>query len=79
MDNPKATGNAASSGWERRKKRVRVYPKRIAWKWLLAILAAAVLVSLLLIAVGGLFNSLEDNSYRPKDIERQYRELQKMK
>ena len=79
MDNLKATGSAASSGWERRKKRVRVYTKRITLKWFIAILAAAVLVSLLLIAFGGLFDTLEDESYRPKDIERRYHELQKMK
>jgi hypothetical protein len=79
MDNLKATGSAAPSGWERRKKRVRVYKKRITLKWFLAILAAAALVSLFLIAFGGLFDSLEDKSYRPKDIERRYHELQKMK
>jgi hypothetical protein len=36
-------------------------------------------VSLFLIAFGGLFDNLEDKSYRPKDIERRYHELQKMK
>jgi cell division protein FtsB len=79
MDNLKATGSATPSRWKRRKKRVRVYKKRITLKWFLAILAAAVLVSLFLIAFGGLFDNLEDTSYRPKDIERQYHELQKMK
>jgi hypothetical protein len=79
MDNLKATGSAAPSGWERRKKRVRVYKKRITLNWFLAILAAAAVVSFLLIAFGGTFNSLEDNSYRPKDIERQYHEQQRMK
>jgi hypothetical protein len=79
MDNLKATGSAAPSGWERRKKRVRVYKKRITLKWFLAILTAAVLVSLLLIAFGGLFDNLEDKSYRPKDIERKYHEMQQRK
>jgi hypothetical protein len=79
MDNLKATGSAAPPGWERRKKRVRVYKKRITLKWFLAILAAAVLVSLFLIAFGGLFDNLEDKSYRPKDIERKYHEMQQMK
>jgi hypothetical protein len=79
MDNLKATGCAASSGWERRKKRVRVYQKRITRKWFLAILAAAAVVSWLFIAFGGLFDNLEDKSYRPKDIERQYHEMRQMK
>jgi hypothetical protein len=79
MDKLKDTGNAALSGWARRKKRVRVYKKRITLKWFLAILATAVLVSLLLIAFGGLFDNLEDKSYRPRDIERKYHDMQRMK
>lgn len=79
MDNLKATGSAAPTGWERRKKRVRVYKKRITLKWFLAILAVAVLVSLFLIAFGGLFDNLEDKSYRPRDVERKYHDMQRMK
>jgi len=79
MDEPKATDRTAPPGWVRRKKRVRVYEKGITLKRLLAILAAAAVVSLLLIFLGGLFDDLEDKSYRPRDIERRYHELQKMK
>ena len=79
MDDLKATDRAASPGWVRRKKRVRVYEQGITLKRLLAILAAAAIVSLLLIFLGGLFENLEDKSYRPMDIERRYHELQKMK
>jgi hypothetical protein len=79
MDSPKVAGSTEASAWERRKKRVRVYKKRITLKWFLAIVVAAVSVSLLLISFGGLFESLEDQSYRPKDIERRYHELYKMK
>jgi hypothetical protein len=79
MDNLKATGSAASSGWVRRRKRVRVYQKRITLKWFLAVLAAAAVVSWLFIAFGGLFDGIEDKSYRPKDIERKYHEMRQMK
>jgi hypothetical protein len=79
MDNLKAPDGAASAGWVRRRKRVRVYQKRITRKWFLAILAAAAVASWLLIVFGGLFDNLEDRSYRPKDIERQYHEMRQMK
>lgn len=79
MDNPKAANRAPSPGWVRRRRRVRVYDKGITLKWFFAILAAAILASLLLIAFGGLFDNLEDKSYRPKDIERKYHEMQRMK
>ena len=79
MDNLKATDGAASAGWVRRRKRVRVYQKRITRKWFLAILAAAAVVSWIFIVFGGLFDNLEDRSYRPKDIERQYHEMRQMK
>jgi glutamine synthetase adenylyltransferase len=79
MDELKATDRTAPPGWVRRKKRVRVYEKGITLKRLLAILAAAAVVSLLLISLGELFENLEDKSYRPKDIERKYYEMQQMK
>lgn len=79
MDNHKATDRAASPGWVRRKKRVRVRESGISLKRLLVILAAAALASLLLVFLGGLFENLEDKSYRPKDIERKYHEMQQMK
>jgi hypothetical protein len=79
MDSPKVAGSAATNAWEHRKRRVRVYKKRMTLKWFLAILAVALVVSMLLVAFGGLFESLEDQSYRPKDIERRYHELYKMK
>jgi len=63
----------------RRKKQVRVYKKGITLRWFLAIVAVSVLASLLLFAFGGLFDNLEDKTYRPKDIERKYYELQQMK
>lgn len=79
MGEIRATDRTAPPAWKRRKKRVRVYEKGITLKRLLAILAAAAIVSLLLVSFGGLFENLEDKSYRPKDIERRYHELQKMK
>jgi hypothetical protein len=81
MDSPKVEGFTATSASERRKKRVRVYKKRITLKWFLAILAFSVVISLALISLQGLFSSLvpEDTAYRPKDIEGRYHELQRMK
>lgn len=79
MDEPRVTDRAASPGGMRRKKRVRVRGKGITWKWFLVILAAAALASVVIVAFGGLFDGLEDKSYRPMDIERRYHELQKMK
>jgi hypothetical protein len=81
MDSPKVAGPTATSAWERRKKRVRVYKKRITLKWFLAILVFSIVISLALISLQGLFSSLitEDTVYRPKDIEGRYHELKKMK
>ncbi len=79
MDDRKASNRAPSHGWVRRRRRVRFYDKGISLKWFLAILAAALLASLLLIAFGGLFENLDDKTYRPKDIERKYHEMQRMK
>jgi hypothetical protein len=81
MDSPKAAGSTEASAWERRKRQVRVYKKRITLKWFLAILIISVVVSLLLISLQGLFSSLvtDDTVYRPKDIERRYHDLQRMK
>jgi hypothetical protein len=81
MDSPKAAGSTATSAWERRKKRVRVYKKRITLKWFLAILVFSIAISLVLISLQGLFSSLvtEDTAYRPKDIEGRYHDLQRMK
>jgi hypothetical protein len=79
MGNFKATDGDASAGWVRRRKRVRIYQKRITRKWFLAILAAAAVASWLLIVFGGLFDNIEDKTYRPKDIERQYHEMRQMK
>ncbi len=79
MDDRKASSRAPSHGWVRRRRRVRIYDKGISLKWFIAILAAALLASLLLIAFGGLFENLDDKTYRPKDIERKYHEMQRMK
>jgi hypothetical protein len=81
MDSPKAADSTATNSWERRKKRVRVYKKRITLKWFLAILAFSIVISLALISLQGLFSSLvmEDTAYRPKDIEGRYHDLKKMK
>jgi hypothetical protein len=81
MDSPKVAGSTETSASERRKKRVRVYKKRMTLKWFLAILAFSVVISLALISLQGLFSSLvpEDTAYRPKDIEGRYHELKKVK
>jgi hypothetical protein len=81
MDSPKVAGSAATNAWEHRKRRVRVYKKRMTLKWFLAILVFSIVISLVLISLQGLFSSLltEDTAYRPKDIEGRYHELQRMK
>jgi hypothetical protein len=82
MDSPKVAGSAATSVWERRKRRVRVYKNRITLKWFLAIVVVAVSVSCLFVSLRGCifsFYDMEDASYRPHDIEGRYHELQKMK
>ena len=79
MDDLRTSDRDAPPGWVRRKKRVRVYEKGLTLKRFLVILAASVLVSLLLVALGGLFDTFEDKSYQPKDIERRYYDLQKKK
>jgi hypothetical protein len=81
MDSPKAEGSMATSASERRKKRVRVYKKRITLKWFLAILVFSIVISLTLISLQGLFSSLltDDTAYRPRDIEGRYHDLQRMK
>ena len=79
MDDVKTTDRAAPPGMMRKRKRVRTHGKGITWKWFLVIFAAAALTSLLLVSFAGVFETLEDRSYRPKDIERQYHEMQKMK
>lgn len=79
MDDLRTSDRAAPPGWVRRKKRVRVYEKGLTLKRFLVILAASILVSLLLVAFGLIFDIPEDKAYRPKDIEGRYHELQKMK
>lgn len=79
MDDLKATGKAASSGGGLRRRRVRVHRSGITLKRFLFILAAAILTSLLVVALGGVFDIPEDRTYRPKDIERKYYEMQRMK
>jgi hypothetical protein len=81
MDSLKHAGSTEASACERRKKRVRVYKKRITLKWFLAILVFSIVISLVLISLQGFFSSLltEDTAYRPKDIEGRYNELQRMK
>lgn len=79
MDEVKTTDRAAPPGLMRKRRRARPRAKGITWKWFLVILAAAALASVVIVAFGGLFDGLEDKSYRPMDIERRYHELQKMK
>ncbi|OPY09444.1 MAG: hypothetical protein A4E67_00817 [Syntrophaceae bacterium PtaB.Bin038] len=79
MDDLKATGRPASSGGGLRKRRVRVHRSGLTLKRFLVILAAAILTSLLVVALGSVFDIPEDNTYRPKDIERRYYEMQRMK
>ena len=79
MSDLKAAGRSASSGGGLRKRRIRVPRSGLTLRRLLFILAAAVLTSLLVVALGGVFDIPEDRSYQPKDIERRYHELQKMK
>lgn len=79
MDDLKATGKAASSGDGLHRRRVRVHRSGITLKRFLFILAAAILTSLLVVALGGVFDIPEDRTYRPKDIERKYYEMQRMK
>ena len=79
MDETRADERAASSGLVRKRRRVRAKGRGITWKWFLVILAAAALTSLILVCFAGIFENLEDRSYRPKDIERTYHEMQRMK
>ena len=79
MDDVKTTDRTAPPGLIRKRRRVRSHGRGITWKWFLLILAAAALTSLFLVSFAGVFETLEDRSYRPKDIERQYHEMQKMK
>ncbi|GEM_PF-922034 len=79
MNDPKAAARTASSGGGLRKRRIRVPRSGLTLRRFLFILAAAVLTSLLVVALGGIFDIPEDRTYQPKDIERRYYELQKMK
>ncbi|NPV05551.1 MAG: hypothetical protein HPY67_12550 [Syntrophaceae bacterium] len=79
MNDLKAAGRTASSGGGLRKRRIRVPRSGLTLKRFLLILAAAVLTSLLVVALGGVFDIPEDRTYRPRDIERKYHEMQRMK
>jgi len=79
MDERRTNGSPISSAGVLRKRRVRVHRSGITMKRFLLITAAALITSLLIVAFGVLFDIPEDRTYRPKDIEGRYHELQKMK
>ena len=74
--------NSGAAEPELRKRKVRLYRKRITWKGFLVILAATLLVSVLFVSLRGCVESLfstEDRQYRPLDIERKYQEVLKFR
>jgi hypothetical protein len=78
MEQSTSVNSSAADPPVRRKKKVRIYEKRITLRWFLVIVAAAMLVSVSFVSLRGCFFSffnMEDTEYRPRDIERKYQEV----
>ncbi len=66
----------------RKRRRIKTYESRkTTMKWIGVIVIVAVLTIVLLNVVSPLFTKIDiiDTTYRPRDVERQYHQIQKMR
>jgi len=66
------------SGWGKRRRKVRIHEERLLmFRWSLIILLVAFLLILAINYLPPLFSKFDivDNTYAPRDVERQYHEV----
>ncbi len=66
----------------KKRKRIKVYESRkMTRRWIFVIIVVAAVTIILLNVVPPLFTKIDivDTTYRPRDVERQYHQIQKMR
>jgi hypothetical protein len=65
-----------------KQRRIRQFQtRRATFKWIVIVFVAAIIVIVLIKVVPPLIKQLDiiDNTYRPRDVERQYHQIQKLR
>ncbi len=66
----------------KKRRRIKIYEsRRTTFRWIFIILVVSIITIVLLNVVPPLFSKIDivDTTYRPRDVERQYWQIQKMR